>query len=106
MHFPGEGAEDIEFTFRRSDNRPMPPGSRADNNVLYLVNVDEAATGEYACVGQDRISGMIRFTIYTTIEVIGESSFPQCDSVLFSFTWIWRHFNFSSHSVFTCLLLL
>ncbi|XP_050723887.1 basement membrane-specific heparan sulfate proteoglycan core protein-like isoform X5 [Eriocheir sinensis] len=66
----GPAAEDIAFTFRRSDNRPLPQGSRVDDNVLYLVNVDQNASGEYACVGSDRVSGIIRFTIYTTIEVL------------------------------------
>ncbi|KAK8399442.1 hypothetical protein O3P69_003493 [Scylla paramamosain] len=68
----GEGPESdqLEFSFRRSDNRPLPQGSRTHQGTLYLTVVDESASGEYACVGRDRISGSILFTIYTTIEVL------------------------------------
>ncbi|XP_063876291.1 uncharacterized protein LOC135109132 [Scylla paramamosain] len=68
----GEGPESdqLEFSFRRSDNRPLPQGSRTHQGTLYLTVVDESASGEYAFVGRDRISGSILFTIYTTIEVL------------------------------------
>lgn len=72
LPLPGPDTEDLEFTFRRSDNRPLPPGARTDKDTLYLTDVDESASGEYACVGRDRVSGVIRFTIYTTIEVLGK----------------------------------
>ncbi|XP_045130066.1 basement membrane-specific heparan sulfate proteoglycan core protein-like isoform X13 [Portunus trituberculatus] len=66
----GPESEQLEFSFRRSDNRPLPQGSRSHQGTLYLTAVDESVSGEYACVGSDRITGIIRFTIYTTIEVL------------------------------------
>ncbi|XP_047486484.1 basement membrane-specific heparan sulfate proteoglycan core protein-like isoform X24 [Penaeus chinensis] len=66
----GPDAASITYDFRRSDNRPLPRGYRIENGVLYLTSVDQGASGEYACVGSDRISGRILFTIYATFEVI------------------------------------
>ncbi|XP_042860326.1 basement membrane-specific heparan sulfate proteoglycan core protein-like isoform X47 [Penaeus japonicus] len=66
----GPDAASTTYDFRRSDNRPLPRGYRIENGVLYLTNVDQSASGEYACVGSDRISGRILFTIYATFEVI------------------------------------
>ncbi|KAK7083863.1 hypothetical protein SK128_027497, partial [Halocaridina rubra] len=62
--------DNVLITFRRSDDRPLPQGYRVQDGVLYLTNVDESAAGEYACVGTDRISGTILFTIYSTIQVL------------------------------------
>nr|XP_045613717.1 basement membrane-specific heparan sulfate proteoglycan core protein-like isoform X12 [Procambarus clarkii] len=65
----GQPESNIIFDFKRTDGRPLPEGARVDNDVLYLTNVDESASGEYACVGVDHISGNILFTIYSAIEV-------------------------------------
>lgn len=72
IFYAGPDASSTIYDFRRSDNRPLPRGYRIENGVLYLTNVDQSASGEYACVGSDRISGRILFTIYATFEVIGK----------------------------------
>ena len=76
-YIPGPDTERLEFSFRRNDNRPLPRGARTDKGTLYLTTVDESASGEYACVGRDSVTGTILFTIYTTIEVLG-----KCDILL------------------------
>lgn len=63
-------ADNLEYSFRRSDGRALPPSAVTRDGVMYLSNVDETASGEYACVGADRISGSILFTIYYIIEVL------------------------------------
>ncbi|KAK8750302.1 hypothetical protein OTU49_014768 [Cherax quadricarinatus] len=66
----GPDADSIIYTFQRSDDRPLPAGAYTQNGVLYLTNVDESASGEYACVGADPITGTILFTVYSVFEVL------------------------------------
>ncbi|XP_071516712.1 basement membrane-specific heparan sulfate proteoglycan core protein-like isoform X3 [Panulirus ornatus] len=66
----GPDADDIRISFRRTDERPLPFGTRVDGGILYFTNVDESASGEYACTGSDRISGSILFTFYKSFQVL------------------------------------
>ncbi|KAF2367998.1 Laminin G domain [Trinorchestia longiramus] len=61
---------DVETTFRRADDRPMPPTHRVQDGVLYLYDITREDGGEYACIGTDRLSGQILFTIYADVLVV------------------------------------
>ncbi|XP_066985998.1 basement membrane-specific heparan sulfate proteoglycan core protein [Macrobrachium rosenbergii] len=73
----GSDRESTQIDFKRTDDAPLPRGHRIQGGVLYLNNVDDSAAGEYVCIGSDRISGSILFTIYSYIQVLGDPCTPR-----------------------------
>lgn len=73
LHFSDLNADNIQYSFRRTDGEPFSQGVvvRRDG-VMELSNVDETASGEYACVGTDRVTGSVLFTVYYFVEVLGK----------------------------------
>ncbi|KAK3867232.1 hypothetical protein Pcinc_027289 [Petrolisthes cinctipes] len=62
--------DNLQFSFRRADGRTVPQGIVTRDGVVYFNNVDEAVSGEYACVGTDRVTGSVLLTISYNIEVL------------------------------------
>ena len=68
---PFGDVNEIVTSFRRSDDRLLPAGNRVSNGVLYLYDVHPDDAGEYACIGTNRNTGSILYTIYATVQIVG-----------------------------------
>ena len=69
----GDDIAQVMTSFKRTDGQSLPEGHSVANGVLYLYDIKPADAGEYACVGSNRVTGSILYTIYAFVEVIGES---------------------------------
>ena len=66
-------SNDVLTSFTRSDGQPLPSGHYVANGIMYLYDVIAEDAGEYACIGKDRTTGSILYTIYATVQVVGRS---------------------------------
>ena len=65
-------------TWTRSDNSSLPSDAFVRSGTLYIDNVQPTATGEYRCLGTDRYTGRVVFSVVAHLEVICKLTDRRC----------------------------